>query len=688
MNLTGFHIPPFGESTKRLLWVVVVVAAFAAGYRLSGPQHTATPAIDKQVEAPSTPAKATKATLWTCSMHPQIKLPKPGKCPICGMDLIPLVADEDEQAPSAARYSMSKEAKELAQVETATVKRDHAKIKVRMVGMVYEDETHAATLTSRVDGRLDAVYVDYTGVHVTKGDPMVKIWSPTLIKSQVELFESTRSSGPDDSVTKGAEEKLIQQGLTPEQIKEIKEKKKPILEITLRAPISGTVMRKLAILGQFVKEGSEMYNINDLSRVWVKMDAYETDMPWVRYGQDVNFTTPALPGKTFKGKILFIDPTLDTKTRSVKVRVEADNPDLSLRPGMFVTAELESECDETGRVIKPEWAGKYICPIHPTDEGSPVQGICPDSGIQLRPASAYGYADDPNVKLPLVIPASAPLITGKRSVVYIEVPNADRPTYELREVTLGPRAGDRYVVYNGLTEGEKVVTNGNFQIDSAMQILGKPSMMNEKEAKTGTAPMTMPGQAPMTTPAPAAPKEEVVGKLKAPKHFLEALSPLVTEYLTLKDALVDEKTQDAAKYAGHLDKLLADVKTDGFDQKATTTWKTLAQAMSANLKKLAESRDVAAQRKAFDPLSEAFAKVLMGFGHVMKDPLYVFYCPMAFDGEGAHWVEGKDERRNPYFGRKPFKGQDMLTCGELAEKVPPLADNEKTADHPGQEHAR
>ena len=233
------------------------------------------------------------------------------------------------------------------------------------MGWLYEDETRVAALTSRVDGRLGRNVREFHRRNGQQGRPMVKIWSPTLIKSQVELFETIRSKEEDPGVLKGAEEKLIQLGMTQEQIDQIKEKKKPDLYVTLRAPINGIVLKKMAVLGQFVKEGQEMYIINDLSNVWIKLDAYETDMPWIRYGQEVTFTTPAVPGRTFTGKVLFIDPMLTTMTRSVKIRVEAENPELLLKPGMFVTGELEAEADQSGRVIKSEWAGKYICPVHP-----------------------------------------------------------------------------------------------------------------------------------------------------------------------------------------------------------------------------------------------------------------------------------------------------------------------------------
>ncbi|MGO9566554.1 MAG: efflux RND transporter periplasmic adaptor subunit [Desulfomonilaceae bacterium] len=659
---------------KKILIPLLIATAFVFGYYLSRESNTRVATVQQTIEQQKNSAatdthdhsptgasaKANKVSWWTCSMHPWIKRPHPGKCPICGMDLIPMASDQvTDTSASLEPYSMSDEAKKLAEVKTDEVKRDHAKLLVRMVGLVYEDETRIASLTSRVDGRLDEIYVNFTGSLVNKGDPMVTIWSPTLITSQVEMFESVRSNDTE-GIIRGAEEKLLQLGMTKEQIENIKKQQKPNPYVTLRAPIGGVVTKKMAILGQFVKEGTEMYTINDLSHVWVKLDAYETDLPWIRYGQDVSFTTPAVPGRKFKGKVLFLDPELDMKTRTAKIRVEAENPDYTLRPGMFVTGELEAEVDAKGRVIKPEWAGKYICPVHPTEKASSEPGFCPESKVALRPASAYGYADDPHPELPLVIPESAPLITGKRTIVYVEVPKQDRPTYELREVDLGPRAGDEYVVYQGLKEGDRVVTKGNFMIDSAMQIVGKAGMMNPIEPKLAKA-------------SGEKAEEEVVKKLQAPEEFVSALTPIIQEYLKLKESLVGEKTEEVVVSAEKLAGLLEGVNSSGLGDKAQETWKKLSDSMETNLKEIADAREIESMRKAFDPLSEAFAKVMMGFRHAMKDPLFLYHCPMASNGQGAYWIESSQNVRNPYFGETPYKGQQMLKCAELVEKIPPEA---------------
>ena len=388
-------------------------------------------------------------------------------------------------AQGPVRYTMSPEAKMLAEVQTVVVKREKAVKDLRMVGMVFDAETRLATLTARIAGRLDAVFIDFTGVKVNKGDPMVTIWSPTLIQSEVELFASIKS-GDSEGIIRGAEQKLMQYGMTPEQVKQIRASGKPDEYITLRAPISGIVLQKNALVGQFVREGTEMFVINDLSHVWVKLSAYEPDLPWIRYGQEVTFTTPSFPGKTYKGTVIFIDPVLDMTTRTVNVRLDAPNPEYDLKPHMFVNAVLEAEIDDRGRIIKPEWAGKYICPIHP-NEVSPDPGTCPKTKQPLQPATAYGYSGVKNPVLPLVVPDSAVLYTGKRSLVYVEVPNQRQPTYEQRDVILGPRTRNKYVIYGGLKEGERVVVKGNFEIDSSVQISGQPSMMSPPESEQASA---------------------------------------------------------------------------------------------------------------------------------------------------------------------------------------------------------
>lgn len=660
MNKNGLNDLRRTGLVRKLSVLALTAAAFALGYYFADDRDAVIPAAHDPQKAPHVEAsrraaersatRSVETELWTCSMHPQIKLAHPGKCPICGMDLVPVGTGGAHKR--FRQYSMSPAARKLAQVETTAVKREGAALRVRMVGMVFEDETRVAALTSRVDGRLDEVHVNFTGIKVNKGDPMVTIWSPTLIRSQVELFETIRSREYGETVVRGSEEKLKQFGLTDAQIREIREKKTPMPYTTLRAPISGVVMKKNVVLGDFVKEGTVMYEITDLSKVWIKLDAYESDLPWIRYGQKVTFTTQSVPGRKFKGKVLFIDPVVQMDSRSVKVRVEAENPDLLLKPHMFVTAEVEAELDRYGRVINREWVGKYICPVHP-DSVSSEPGICPRSKLPRRPAEAYGYAPDLDPVPPLVVPATAVLYTGKRSLVYVETPDTDMPTYEPRRIMLGPRAGDKYVVYRGLKAGERVVTKGNFKIDSAAQILAGASMMNPAGPDVGPFPFRQIEEA-LTDEG-----------IKAPRAFRKAWTLVQKGYARLKDALANGKSENARSRARQLTEILKKANVSLLDVQVLNFWNRLSDKMIRSLEEIAGRKEIPAQREAFRAVSEAAATMALGFRNVLEGPVYVFRCPIVFNGEGAYWLEDRQDHANPYLGGK------MPACAELLATIPP-----------------
>lgn len=399
------------------------------------------------------------SSLWTCSMHPQIQLPKPGNCPICGMKLIPIQTEikyQDKAQESLREIRLSPYAIKLAEIETSPVERKSVYIQVRMVGKIVYDETRLGFITAWVPGRIDDLYINFTGVPVRKGEPMVNLYSPKLYTAQSELIEAIRTEkslrsnnikGIRSSVYQtiiAAKDKLRFFGLSDNQIISILKKGKPSDHTTILSPISGTVIRMYAFEGMYVKTGTRIYTVADMSSVWAKLDAYESDIAWIRKGQDVEIRAEAFPGQIFRGEIAFIDPFLDPKTRTIKVRVNMPNKDYSLKPGMFVHA-----------VVKASVSGFY-----------------------------KSYTKEKDTK-PLVIPASAPLITGKRAVVYVADPYR-KGVFEGKEIVLGPRAGKYYVVLNGLHEGELIVTHGNFKIDSSLQIQAKPSMMSIGGAQGGT----------------------------------------------------------------------------------------------------------------------------------------------------------------------------------------------------------
>ena len=468
---------------RMVIIFVGLVAAFVVGYMSA----SRTPVENQPVTGSPT------AQRWYCSMHPQIIRDHPGKCPLCGMDLVPMPADLAARV-NPRQLAVTEDAAALMDIETSPVQRKFVSVEVRMVGKIDYDETLVKNISAWVPGRIDRLYVDFTGITVSKNDHMVDLYSPELISAQAELIQAAKAAaelkdktpslfgGSTLATLDAAREKLRLLGLNQEQIQKIEQGGKALTHITIYSPIGGIVIGKNATEGMYVQTGTPIYTVADLSKLWVKLDAYESDLPWICYGQQVEFTTESSPGEVFKGIISFINPVLDPTTRTVKLRVNVENPDGRLKPGMFVRAVVRSAVAQGGKVMAPSMAGKWICPMHPNviHDGP---GKCEVCGMSLVTAESLGYTVEETAKAPLVIPASAPLITGTRAVVYVRVPDVNVPTFEGREVVLGPRAGDYYIVKSGLSEGEIVVTKGNFKIDSDLQIQAKPSMMNPEGEK-------------------------------------------------------------------------------------------------------------------------------------------------------------------------------------------------------------
>ena len=376
-------------------------------------------------------------TIWTCSMHPQIKQDKPGQCPICGMDLVPVTSiDSDEELVSADEIQMSESAVQLANIQTTLVARGVPQKSISLLGKVKPDERNIAELTARFGGRIEKLFVNYTGQRVSKGQKMAMIYSPELITAQKELLEAVRFKETNPAYYKAAVSKLKLWDLTNEQIENIIEKSEPELFFNVLSPITGTVTQKYVSQGDYIKEGDGLFKVIDLANVWVMFEAYESDLPWIHTGDQIEFTIQSLPGKSYKGKVTYIDPFIDPGTRVAKVRIELSNSEQALKPEMFANGILYS--------------------------------------------NAAGNSNE------LLIPKSSILWTGKRAVVYVKAGNKETPSFQYREITLGPEAGNFYVAAKGLHEGEEIATNGVFKIDAAAQLAGKPSMMNPVGGKTST----------------------------------------------------------------------------------------------------------------------------------------------------------------------------------------------------------
>ncbi len=381
------------------------------------------------------------ATIWTCSMHPQIKQDKPGQCPICAMDLIPLETNaSDEEGVAPNEIEMSEAAMKLAQVQTLIVKKEYADKEVYVLGKVKPDERNISELTARYGGRIEKLYTNFTGQNVLKGEKLATIYSPELVIAQKELLESIKYKESNPAFYRASRNKLKLWDLTEAQIDGIETKGEPQNYFDVLSPISGTVTMRHVSIGDYIKEGNALFQVINLKKVWLMFEAYESDLPWLSEGDKVEFTVQSLPGKTFTGKVTFIDPFLDAKTRVANVRVEVDNPKLELKPEMFANG-----------IIKPKISG--------------------------------GQKD-------LMIPKTAVLWTGKRAVVYVKMPERKYNSFLFREITLGPEAGEFYIVKEGLSEGEEIAVNGVFKIDAASQLEGKPSMMNP-QGGSGSIPHDM-----------------------------------------------------------------------------------------------------------------------------------------------------------------------------------------------------
>ena len=459
---------------------VLALLALWAGYALGRGGK-------KPSEKPPREVAEKKVRFWTCAMHPAVNLPGPGLCPRCPMNLVPVYEGGDDGGER--RLVMSEAARKLAEIQTTRVERRFVEAEVRLVGKVGYDQTRVRHVAARFPGRLDRLYVDYAGIPVREGDHLVYIYSPELLAAQEELLQAKRAyegarQGKSEFMLRSSKatleatrEKLRLWGLTAKQVEAVEKSGKVSEHMTVHSPMAGIVIEKHLNQGDYVKTGSRIYTLADLSRLWVNLDAYESDLEWLRYGQDVEFRTEAYPGRAFRGTVSFIDPVVDSRTRTVRLRVIADNADGALKPGMFVHATVRPRLAVGGRVMDPRLAGKWICPMHP-EVVKDGPGKCDECEMPLVTSEEMGYAAATEGEAPLIIPASAPLVTGRRAVVYVEVPDAERPTFEGREVVLGPRAGDFSIVEAGLREGEMVVSRGAFKVDSALQIEAKPSMMS------------------------------------------------------------------------------------------------------------------------------------------------------------------------------------------------------------------
>ena len=581
--------------------------------------------------------------VWTCSMHPQVKLPEPGLCPICNMTLIPLDGSPGSDDPDDYSIHFSPYADKLAEIRTKKVLRLPVEKEIRITGKIAFDETRVKHIAAWVPGRIDRLFIDFTGMRVKQGDHLFSIYSPELYSAQEELIQAFKYLAPrkkkgspnlirqSENIYKAIQDKLRLWGLTSAQINKIEKQSHPKDHITIYAPTGGIIIRRDVAEGSYIKTGTKICTIADLSHVWVILDAYESDIAWLAMRQNVEFWTKAYPGEKFHGKISFIEPVLDPATRTIKVRLNVENTDGRLKPEMYVSAIAKVPLAGDGLPIAEDLSGKWTCPMHP-EIVNRIKGKCRLCGMPLIQIKSKNDSRNFFYEYPLVIPRTAPLITGNRGLVYLAVPGK-KGYYKGREIILGTRAGEHYVVKKGLQEGEEIVVNGNFKIDSSLQLLGKPSMMSIENTDVETEDL-------------------------AKKSRLQAL---MDAYGDLHYALSRDDFKGFKKSASNILIFLAE-NGDELSAKYPdfNGWTPLLN----EAKELSSAKDIKSARSRFNLLSEKLITFYSKGGNgEIPGSLYVYRCPMAFPPKGGKWLQNKKGTENPYFG------SSMFTCGIIVDTI-------------------
>jgi Cu(I)/Ag(I) efflux system membrane fusion protein len=559
----------------------------------------------------------------------------------------------------------------LANIQIAEVRAGPIDDAVKTIGAIAIDESRQATISAYIDGRLERLFADYTGININKGDHLAIIYSPQLYAAQVEYLEARRAlNSPgslaavrqsQEALAENTRQRLREFGMTEEQIKELERTGKAQSRLTIYSPQAGTVVEKLAVEGNYVKAGDPIYRVAELSTVWLVLKLFPEDASRIRFGQRVEATVQSLPTETFIGRVAFVDPTVDPNSRTVNVRVELSNGKGRLRPGDYAEAAIKLPIEPQGNTYDADLAGKWISPMHPQiirDE----PGTCPICGMDLVPTSEYGYADEP-VPQPnsVYVPRSAVLLAGGNSVVYVET---EPGRFEIRPVKIGPILEDKIVILEGLKPGEVVATSGNFLIDSQMQLAGKPSVIDPSRA--------------------IAKKQEQKGPLEFKNVKVasvegdagQKLESMYDAYFAVQKSLAaDQKPESESAQQ------LAQVAKELSQNKALPDDAVKRMEEIARHAEHLHHMDLVAARKAFEAISHAVVTLATQVrSSTAKQTFTHFYCPMV-PGGGGDWLQKEGELLNPYFGSR------MLRCGEKVSEYPPVS-VPNSSNEPHEQHEK
>jgi Cu(I)/Ag(I) efflux system membrane fusion protein len=546
---------------------------------------------------------------WTCSMHPQILKPEAGDCPICGMDLI--AAESSATGLMADQFKLTQNAMALANIQTSIVGNSKAEDRaIKVSGKIVENEAANVVQVSYFSGRIEQLNVRFTGEEVRKGQLLGTLYASKLYEAQQEFITAISLKKSQPALYKAVRTKLKLWKLSENQINEIETSGIVKENVPIYATVSGTVLEKLVVQGEVVKQGQPLLKIANLNTVWANFQVYESQLNHFKKGQEVLVSTNAYPNKVFKSKVDFINPILEVATRTVKLRVVLENESSIFKPGMFVEAKIKE--------------------------------------ISSSRSSR------------LIIPTSAVLWTGERSVVYLKA-TADAPVFEMQEVKLGNRFGDAYEILEGLSIGDEIVTNGTFTVDAAAQLKGKKSMMNMSGDKTTTGHEGHLGMDNKTS----AENENHSNKnerMKVSLEFQNQLKSVFNEYLKLKDILVKDDSKSVVAESKKLLDNISKVEMKLLKSDETHNhWMSLEKEIKMATVSISETSNLKEQRNHFKNLSTYLTNAIEVFG--INEKVYYQFCPMANNNKGAYWLSKEKKVINPYFGNA------MLTCGEIKQVI-------------------
>lgn len=378
-------------------------------------------------------------SMWTCSMHPQIMQPEPGDCPICGMDLIP--AENSSEGLEANQFSLTDNAMKLANIQTTIVgKGSGLEGKVSLSGKIEINEDKKAVMPAHFNGRIEKLYVNTVGDRVKRGQIVASVYSPELVAAQQELITAAKLKNSQPQLYNAVRKKFNNWMISDAMLDEIVETGNVRTNWPVHSNVTGTITEIMVEEGSHIQDAMPILKVSNLGTVWAVFDAYESQISNLEEGQTLDITVNALQNEKLSGKISFIDPILDTDSRTVEVRVILNNESNKLKPGMFVEAEVEMEQAANTETLE--------------------------------------------------VPKTAVMWTGERSLVYVKTSSTE-PVFEMREVVLGNSSGETYQVLSGLESGTEIVTNGTFTVDAAAQLQGKNSMMNGGSKANSVTGMNM-----------------------------------------------------------------------------------------------------------------------------------------------------------------------------------------------------